>query len=96
MIKKLVATYNASFIVKNQKGLHTRPCAEIVRCAARFKSEIWLTCGSRKVEAKSLLGLLTLAAAKGSFIKVTAEGVDSEAAVNAILDLATRAFDNEY
>jgi phosphocarrier protein HPr len=92
----LINNYTDSFVVLNDKGLHTRPCAEIVRCAAKFKSLIWIHCGNRKVEAKSLLGILTLAAAKGSQIQVSAEGEDARAAVKALLNLAKKKFNLDY
>ncbi len=84
------------FIVANDRGLHTRPSTEIVKCAAAFKSEVKLTYQKLEVSAKSLLGILMLAAAKGAKISVSAEGVDAEEAVNSLLNLASRNFNIKY
>lgn len=85
-------TASAKFIVENDKGLHTRPSTELVKCAILFNSEILLLCNDQKVSAKSLLGILTLAASKGTQITVEATGTDAEDAVAAILDLASNKF----
>lgn len=85
--------YEATFMVTNLKGLHARPCAEIARCAGRFQSQIYLYFESKCVEAKSLLGLLTLAAPYESVVGISAEGKDAEKAIAAILTLARRGFD---
>jgi phosphocarrier protein len=90
-LKKLMPMkkYTDSFIVINEKGLHTRPSTELVKCASSFKSKISLHFLNLSVNAKSLLGLLMLAAARGSEITVEAIGDDAEAAVKAILELAS-------
>lgn len=84
------------FIVSNDKGLHTRPSTEIVRCATRFKSQVNLIYQDTVVNAKSLLGILTLAATRGSKIEVEAIGDDAEAAVATILELAKQKFYIHY
>lgn len=88
--------YKDSFIVMNEKGLHTRPSTELVKCAASFKSQMTLTYHDAVVNAKSLLGILMLAAARGSKIEVEAEGDDAEEAVRTILDLARNKFNIKY
>ena len=88
--------YRDSFIVVNEKGLHTRPSTELVKCAARFKSQVMLLYQSQIVNAKSLLGILMLAAARGAKIRVEAEGEDAELAVNSILQLARNKFYIKY
>ncbi|HEX2579097.1 MAG TPA: HPr family phosphocarrier protein [Rhabdochlamydiaceae bacterium] len=88
--------YTDSFIVINEKGLHTRPSTELVKCASSFKSKISLHFLNLSVNAKSLLGLLMLAAARGSEITVEAIGDDAEAAVKAILELASNKFHVKY
>ncbi len=85
-----------SFTVVNEKGLHTRPSTELVKCAARFKAQVHLCYQSYTVNAKSLLGILMLAAAKGAKIEVSAEGEDAEAAVVSILSLARKKFNIDY
>ena len=88
--------YKDSFIILNDKGLHTRPSTELVKCASGYKSEINLLYRKNKVNAKSLLGILMLAAEKGAKIKIEAEGEDAETAVNAILKLAHHQFNMNY
>jgi phosphocarrier protein len=84
------------FVIINDRGLHCRPSTEIVKCASQFKSEIFLNYRKTRVNAKSLFGILTLAASKGSKIKIEAEGIDAEEAVMALLDLAAKSFKIHY
>jgi phosphocarrier protein HPr len=84
------------FIVVNEKGLHTRPSTELVKCASAFKSQVTLFYQHFTVNAKSLLGILMLAASRGSKIRIEAEGDDAEAAVNSILNLARNKFNIKY
>jgi phosphocarrier protein HPr len=88
--------YKDSFIVVNEKGLHTRPSTELVKCAATFKSQVMLIYQNYTVNAKSLLGILMLAASRGAKIQVVAEGEDAEAAVKSILNLARHKFNIKY
>ncbi|MBI2810287.1 MAG: HPr family phosphocarrier protein [Candidatus Melainabacteria bacterium] len=88
--------YKDSFTVVNEKGLHTRPSTELVKCATTFKSQVTLTYQEYTVNAKSLLGILMLAASRGSKIRVEAEGEDAEQAVKSILDLARNKFHIKY
>ena len=85
-----------SFIILNNKGLHTRPATELVRCASVFKSQIFLIYEGASVSARSLFEILMLGARPGTTIEVEAEGVDAEEAVKAILDLAKRKFNIQY
>jgi phosphocarrier protein HPr len=85
-----------TFVVLNDKGLHTRPSTELVKCAGNFDAQIHLTYRNYEVNAKSILGILMLAAEKGAKILVVAEGDDAEAAVNAILRLAQHKFNIKY
>lgn len=84
------------FTVKNDRGLHTRPSTEIVKCASNYKSEITLLSRKNRANAKSILGILMLAASKGMKIQVEAEGVDAEEAVGSLLDLANKKFYMNY
>jgi phosphocarrier protein len=86
----------ASFVVMNEKGLHTRPSTELVKCASSFKSQVNLSYQSLTVNAKSLLGILMLAAARGAKIKIEAEGEDAEEAVQTIMTLARNKFNMKY
>lgn len=93
-VKKNVA--KGKFVVANDKGMHTRPCTELVRCANHFKAKVSLKYQKNAVNAKSLLGILMLAATKGSQISVEAEGDDAEEAVHTIIELAKNNFYVKY
>jgi phosphocarrier protein len=84
------------FIVKNDRGLHTRPSTEIVRLMSKYKSRVHLGYQKMEVNAKSLLGILTLAAARGAKIKISAEGEDAEEAVTSLITLAQNQFNINY
>ncbi|KAF3362269.1 Phosphocarrier protein HPr [Chlamydiales bacterium STE3] len=84
------------FIVRNDRGLHTRPSTELVKCASSYRSDVKLIYQKMEVNAKSLLGILMLAASKGSRIRVEATGPDAQEAVNGILELATNRFNIKY
>ncbi|MCI0381601.1 MAG: HPr family phosphocarrier protein [Chlamydiae bacterium] len=88
--------YKDCFIVINEKGLHTRPSTELVKCAASFRSQVSLAYQDFVVNAKSLLGILMLAASKGAKVYVEAEGEDAEEAVKTILRLAENKFNIKY
>jgi phosphocarrier protein len=84
------------FIVNNDRGLHTRPSTELVKCASNFKSHLKLVYRKKEVNAKSLLGVLTLAAAKGARIKIEASGIDAEEAIETLVALAKLNFNVHY
>ena len=88
--------FKGSFTVRNDKGLHARPSTELVKCAASYQSEIYLLHNDTTVNAKSLLGVLTLAANKGTRIKVEAEGKDAKEAIDALQSLAQEKFNIKY
>jgi len=79
--------------IKNKLGLHARAAAKLVHIAARFKSSIKIKKGDEEVDGKSILGILLLAAGKGSIITVRAEGEDEAEAVEAIEKLIEAKFD---
>lgn len=89
-------TASGSFVVENDKGLHTRPSTELVKCAILFESEVFLSTNGQKVSAKSLLGILTLAACKGTKVEIEAKGADAEKAIEAIERLAEQKFHMHY
>lgn len=78
--------------ITNEVGLHARPAALFVQEASKFKSEISVHNGDQEVNAKSILGVLTLGADQGCVIIVTAEGEDAEAALEAIKALHANNF----
>ncbi len=71
-------------VVQNQVGLHARPATFFIQKSNEFKSSIWIVKEERKVNAKSLLGVLSLGITKGTEIEIIADGVDEEEAVNAL------------
>jgi phosphocarrier protein len=85
-----------TFTVLNDKGLHTRPSTELVKCAAHFGAQIELSYRDYVVNAKSILGILMLAAEKGAKISIEAVGEDAELALAAILQLAQNKFNIKY
>ncbi|MBS3904277.1 MAG: HPr family phosphocarrier protein [Simkania sp.] len=94
--KKTSCKVKQSFIISNERGLHTRPSAELVKCASSFKSSIYLIHQDLTINAKSLLGVLMLAAARGTRLSIEAEGEDAEEAVASIIDLARNKFNIHY
>lgn len=84
------------FVVLNEKGLHTRPSTELVKCAANFTAQIYLNYRNYVVNAKSILGILMLAAGKGAKVGIEAVGDDAEEAIEAILRLAKGRFHIKY
>lgn len=86
----------AAFTILNDKGLHTRPSTELAKCASGYNASIVLLYKDYIVNAKSLLGILILSAARGSKIEVEAEGEDAEQALEAILSLAKNRFHIHY
>ncbi len=76
----------------NKLGLHARPAAEIVKTAARFKSEITIVRDELEVNGKSIMGVMMLAAEFGSTILLRAEGADADAALDALAALAAAKF----
>jgi len=81
--------------ITNTLGLHARPASLFVKVATNFKSEIIVEKDGEEVNGKSLMGLLMLAAASGSFINISAKGEDCEHALNAIIELIERKFEEE-
>jgi len=79
--------------IKNKLGLHARAAAKLVHTAARFKSDIKIRKGDEEVDGKSILGILLLAAGRGSTIIVKADGEDEREALDAIEKLIDAKFD---
>jgi phosphotransferase system HPr (HPr) family protein len=73
--------------VRSRQGLHARPAALFVQVANRFKSLIRVKKGRHEVDGKSIMGLLTLAASRGTTIEVTTQGTDAEDAMHALEQL---------
>lgn len=79
--------YSKEVTVTNSVGLHARPATFFIQKSNEFKSSIWVEKGDRRINAKSLLGILSLGIVKGTTIKITADGVDEEAAVESLINL---------
>ena len=79
-------------IVQNQVGLHARPATFFIQKANEYKSSIWVEKDERRVNAKSLLGVLSLGITKGISITIIAEGSDEEEAVNDLVNLVSSDF----
>lgn len=80
------------FTVLNDKGLHTRPSTELVKCLAQFRSQVVLKYRELEVNGKSLLGILMMAAERGAKIGITARGEDANEVIQALLELAKNRF----
>ena len=79
-----MAGIHRDFTISNKLGLHARASATLVKVATQYKCDVLLTKGDQSVNAKSILGLMTLAAARGTAIRITCSGEDQEAAMNAV------------
>ena len=83
------------WVIHNQYGIHARPAALFVKTASRYDSDIYVEKDGSKVSGKSIMGLMTLEASKGSKIKVSAEGIDAEEAIKELQALVEGKFDEE-
>lgn len=79
-------------VVQNQVGLHARPATFFIQKANEFKSSIWVEKEERRVNAKSLLGVLSLGIVGNTAIRIIADGADEEAAVNGLVQLVESGF----
>ena len=84
--------YVKDVTVQNQVGLHARPATFFIHKANEFKSSIWIEKEERRVNAKSLLGVLSLGIVGGTDIKIIADGVDEQNAVDALVRLVDSGF----
>lgn len=79
-------------VVSNKLGLHARAAAKLTRLAGQYSSEIFIARESRRVNAKSIMGVMMLAAGKGTTVQLHAEGGDAQQALDAIKEL----FDDKF
>jgi len=82
-------------VIRNRLGLHARAAAKFVHTATRYTSEIRISREGKSVEGKSIMGILLLAAAAGSSVVITADGVDEADAVDALCQLVEGGFGEE-
>ncbi len=78
--------------VVNANGIHARPAAEIVKTAGRFKADITIARDDLEVNAKSIMGVMMLAAECGSMVRLRAEGADADGALDALATLIANKF----
>ena len=78
--------YSKEGIVRNETGLHNTAAAIFIQKANEFSSQIWVEMEERRVNAKSLLGLLSLGVMQGTRVRISAEGPDEKEAVDALVD----------
>ena len=88
MVKKELTILNSS-------GLHARPAASLVKLASKFTSKIYLQKDGLEVNAKSIMGVMTLAAEKGSKVLIIADGIDEREALKQIIELIKTKFGEE-
>ena len=82
--------FNKEVVIRCESGLHNKQATYFVQKANEFESSIWLESGNRKMNAKSLLGIMSLGIVTGSVVTLSAAGSDAEAAVNALDTLLQR------
>jgi phosphocarrier protein len=80
-------------VISNKLGLHARASAKLTQLAARYKSEVWLTRNGRRVNAKSIMGVMMLAAGKGAAVTLETDGPDENDAMSALVTLIDNKFD---
>ncbi len=90
--KRVLKMYVKEVLVQNKAGLHARPATFFIQKANEYKSTIWVEKEERRVNAKSLLGILSLGITKGTTINLIADGPDEEEAVAALVELITSNF----
>ena len=78
--------------IVNKLGLHARASAKLTQLASGYQSEIWLTRNGRRVNAKSIMGVMMLAAGKGSTVGIEIEGSDADIAMGSLLKLIAEKF----
>jgi len=83
----------AEATIINKLGLHARASAKLTQLANRYASEVWLMRNGRRVNAKSIMGVMMLAAGKGATITIETEGHDADAALEALTALIANRFD---
>jgi phosphocarrier protein HPr len=78
--------------IQNRLGLHARASAKLTQTASRFAADVWMSRNGRRVNAKSIMGVMMLAAGKGSRIEIEATGADADAALAALASLINDKF----
>ncbi len=81
--------------IVNKLGLHARPSAKLTQLASGFKSQVFMTRNGRRINAKSIMGVMMLAAAKGSTVTLETDGEDEQEALDALAELIASGFGEE-
>ncbi|AEE90893.1 MAG: HPr family phosphocarrier protein [Tepidanaerobacter acetatoxydans] len=84
--------FQQNVTVKNKTGLHARPAALFVQTANKFKSEVFIEKDGKKVNAKSIMGVMSLAVSQGTQITISAQGEDEKEAVEKLVELIESKF----
>ncbi len=87
-----MSMYEKEVKIVNRAGLHTRPASMIVKTAAKYNSEIYISNNGYSVNAKSIIGVMTLAASIGTNLLIRAEGPDEVEAVESLVELISQGF----
>jgi len=82
----------ANLVISNKLGLHARASAKLSKLAGSFRSEVYLSRNERRVNAKSIMGVMMLAAGQGSALEIETDGVDEQAAMDALRELVDGRF----
>ncbi len=87
----------SSVVIQNRLGIHARPAALLVQEAGRFQADIYLSKGDvKRINAKSIMGVMMLAAEQGAEVTVETEGVDEQEALAALSELLGRNFEDQF
>ena len=81
-----------SVTIVNKLGLHARAATRLVNCASAFECEVWIGNGEKSVNGKSIMGVLTLAASKGTDLIIETDGSDKKEAIESIIELIKNRF----
>ena len=78
--------------IVNKLGLHARAATRLVNCASSFESEVWISKNEKRINGKSIMGVLTLAAGKGTALMIETDGPDEESAITSLIELIADCF----
>lgn len=81
--------------IVNRLGLHARASSRLTQTAGRYISDVWITKNDRRVNAKSIMGVMLLAAAQGAILTIETDGKDEEEAMNALIEIIQQGFGEE-
>jgi len=94
LVRMQLEMISKEVIVSNTVGLHARPATYFIQKANTFRCSIWIECGDRRANAKSLLGVLSLGISKGAHILLIADGIDEADALDALANLILTGFND--